>query len=247
MIRRHDSSDSMPYSQRRRGKSRLEFDDANQHLWAIAYSDLLMVLMSFFIIFFSFSNNVDVKHVAPLNDILVSFKGKVESTGQDGPQAPQPFAQQAPSNSPTTHTGVIPGPSSYWTKVLQESGIPADVTPLKKGVIINFHHDLFGPGRYDLTDESRKQLLPIFELLRPHADKIVMTFIGHTDDLPINRLRGSVIDTNLSLSGLRASKAVKFAIEYGFNPRQTFALGVGQHSRNSRSLSLKITDLEDPW
>lgn len=87
----------------------------------------------------------------------------------------------------------------------------------------------------------KKKLEKLFKVLKPYQDYINVVFVRHTDQVPIKNKFG-IIDSNLTLSHLRAAKAVEFAINSGFNPMWVSSQGLSKFTRNTRSLSVRIME-----
>lgn len=111
----------------------------------------------------------------------------------------------------------------------------------KLGLQIDLNENIYHPGSYILTNSAQTQLDKILVGLSPYKGKINLVFVGHTDDIPIKGGK-KVIESNMILSSLRASKAVEFAISKGFSPYWVSAQGLAEFSRNTRSLSLRVME-----
>ena len=101
--------------------------------------------------------------------------------------------------------------------------------------------NIYRNGKYNISDTHKKQLVELFEAIKPYQEHINLVFIGHTDQTPIKSKFG-VIESNLILSHLRAAKAVEFAIEKGFDPMWVSSQGLSEYTRNTRSLSVRIME-----
>ena len=74
-----------------------------------------------------------------------------------------------------------------------------------------------------------------------------LVFVGHTDSQPLNvLLHRNVLNSNQDLSGIRASRALNFALKMGFPADRLTTEGAGSEVRNTRSLSIRITEGEKP-
>jgi len=236
----------------RRQKKHQVQEDALQFLWAVSYSDLLMVLLSFFVIYseLSQSSKDNPKNRSTLESILLAFKG-------DGakPAAPKPKldAEEA-VDSKQSGNGVAqsadkksnkPGQSLILTEIIARVSKDGSVAVEANmgSVVINLPPNIFRPGQMNLDAKVRRELGHVLDIIVPFSEQVSISIVGHTDEVPVSALRNKkIVDSNLVLSNLRATKAVEFAVSNGFDPRWVSSEGVAEHRRNTRSLSLRITE-----
>lgn len=193
----------------------------DSHSWAVSYADFLMVLLSFFVIFFS----IDGDKKEQIFDRLVA--------GQ-----PAPNADKKPNGSdkiPEGVTAVVSGIDGLFVSRPDE----------KQKIYIYFEDNIYSPGQLDLKDLQVEKLKGILTQLEPFMKEINITFIGHTDNTTVSVSRNRFINDNFDLSSLRATKALQQAVKAGFNPERMFAKGVAEHARGSRTLSLVISPSGD--
>ncbi len=115
---------------------------------------------------------------------------------------------------------------------------------------------LFGPASADLSEDARRQLLPLAQALKEISTKIppdinwVLRVDGHTDRRPINTLQ---FPSNWELSTARAISVVKFLLEQGIPANHLVAAGFGEFNpidngvdesafRRNRRIELKLTE-----
>lgn len=218
----------------RRIKQAEVYEDPNQHLWAISYSDLLMVLLTFFVLFFSFSENSK----QPLVDkIKISF-GKEGKHGKKSIDTGQPTPGET---APREVAGVSPGIAEK----LKGMDVSVAAQVQNEKLVIDFPDNFYTAGKYELTTTQKKELAQVLAVVREFNDNIHLTFIGHTDEVPVAYANNKVINSNLVLSNLRAARAVEVAWEEGFSPKYVFSQGAGEQGRKTRSLSLEIRGREN--
>lgn len=229
---------------RRKSSHYFEQDDGGEGLWAVSYSDLLMVLMSFFIVFFNMN---DKKDMTSIQKILLQMKDKSEVVFRDGKTG----AVVDPSEA-------IKGPEKYFTGFGKESAgrSPASIgetsalnmSDLKskyavniaeKEIVIDLPANIFSIGMYELDEKTMKDFDEILAVISPYRSEINLIVVGHSDKLPINPST-KIVNNNLILSTIRATKGVEYLIKKGFEPTWISAQGVGEHNRNTRSLSVRI-------
>lgn len=199
-------------------------DDA--HSWAVSYADFLMVLLSFFIIFFSIDSN---KRMDLIDKIAMqtTAKGGANAKGKDR-------SDQAHARLPTGVSDVATGVDGFFIQRPDSS----------QKLFIYFEDNIYSPGEIDLRPAQVEKLKSILGKLEPYMSEINITFVGHTDPSVVSRSKNQYLSDNFDLSSLRATKALQQARRAGFDPTRMFAKGVAEHSRGSRTLSLVITPSE---
>lgn len=204
----------------RKPKSSVHEDD-NQHLWAVSYSDFLMVLLSFFILFYS----ADEKNRDSLKE-KISHHFTIGQNNLQGQQESIPPLSRLPSS----------------LKELDPS-LVVETVPKNETVYIHFPENFFGPGQYELNKDQQESIVRLLKKLAPLAPEINLTFEGHSDQVPVShsKIRNHVIRSNFVLSSLRAHSALEMAEENGFSEQQLSVKASASHDRNSRSLSIRIT------
>jgi flagellar motor protein MotB len=198
-------------------------EDENQHLWAVSYSDFLMVLLCFFILFFS-AEPPQKKRL--LLEIATQFSGPTLGVGSGSGQG----------------TGTGPAGTQRMPATLLESlkGLDVVVDKEKETLVINFPNDLYGPGQHNI-DKSRLALVQNFlSIIKPYEKSVNLFFEGHADASPLKVHRNNIIVDNFVLSSLRASSALGFARDMGFSEKSMFIQAASSNLRNSRSLSIRI-------
>ena len=228
---------SRPNQKTRRRAVRIEDATESQDLhhenesWAVSYADFLMVLLSFFILFFSIDHN---KKKNVIEQILLETKGT--GGGVSPQEASSTISPRSPSGKPrnldmSEITGRLANLS--W-KVEQKS----------KKVIIHFPENIFPPGTIAITNSAKENLDEVFELLTPFLNDIEITFIGHTDDIQLRHRDSDYLKDNFDLSVLRATNALKYATQNDIPIEILGARGKANLLRNTRSLSLVIEQKE---
>jgi flagellar motor protein MotB len=202
-------------------------DESLQFLWAVSYSDLMMVLLTFFIVFYHYS---DALKGSPLDRVVLNLKNKALPVS----------ATSVPQRNITYL------PLDEIRQKLGKTETGKTTFNYRDGLLINLSDNVYDAAKFTVNPVVMSELQQILDAIKPLAGSVALTFIGHTDEKPLIRVGNSVIDSNLVLSNLRAAKAVEFAVGRGFDPRWVSAQGVGEYSRNSRSLSVQIVDRTRP-
>lgn len=217
---------------------RKDGEDSLQFLWAVSYSDLLLVMLTFFIIFYQYSDSFSK---SPLEKIVVKLKTEANAV-EAGVQG-----EGTASRGPATSEQI-----TFMSLESLRNQVKNGTTPnmgkenYRGGLVVNLSENIYKPAEFNMTPQIQSELKAILDVVKPQADKLALTFIGHADDKPVVRVGANVIDSNLVLSNLRAARAVQFAVAEGFDPRWIAAQGVGEYRRNSRSLSVQIVERSRP-
>ena len=197
----------------------------DSHSWAISYADFLMVLLSFFIVFFS----IDDKNRE--NFIIQLVAGMAQKENQ-APAVPKEKDAMSELNQKT-----IMSLDEQFKAQLR--GI-AQVEKDRDTVLIHFPDDIYDVGRVNLSPVQKEAVVEILNRLKPYMDRLVIGFIGHADSTPVKSHKGKILKTNFDVSVLRASTALVFGVQMGLPSERMYATGSGEQVRRSRSLSIII-------
>lgn len=217
-------------------KLRVERDAAPEgvhddgHSWAVSYADFLMVLLSFFIIFFSVDEkkkDTIIERIAKATGEKVAGEGSAKIDANVVNQEPQPHLPKG-------------------IKEVAESvgGVFVDGTAKGNKLYIYLDDNSYQPGQVELPSEKLAKLTEVLEKLRPFMPDINLTFEGHTDDKVFRKAKSKYLADNFDLSSLRATKAIQHAVRLGYDPMQLWARGVAEYQRGSRTLSVVVAAKE---
>lgn len=202
--------------------------------WMDTYGDMVTLLLTFFVLLYSFSTVNEEKW----KDLVSSFQtqfGKVDESDSNiddfenlNPSFTLPPGLE-PSNtdSPQDVDHLYIGIRDY----IKASGMEASigVTKTEFEIVIRFLDSvMFDSGRADLKPESLKVLDSIADVLLKYNDEIKMVRIeGHTDNVPIHNSR---YDSNWELSTTRAVQVLKHLVENeSFHTDKISAVGYGEY------------------
>lgn len=197
-------------------------EDDNQHLWAVSYSDFLMVLLSFFVIFYS----ADSKQQQTLMQKISMHFNVIEKPSSS--KEPGSLQSRLPANLPEIA-------ALYNFKVYSQ----------KENVYIHFPEDFFGPGKHKIEPDQKDLVQKVLSPLKPYASQLNFYFEGHSDKDPVKKAKTSLLKDNFVLSSLRASAALDIARSNGFPEDQMFIQAASSNLRNARSLTIRISAKED--
>lgn len=206
-------------------------EDDTGHLWAVSYADFLMVLLSFFILFFSVTD----KDKDAIDNIVASLKISKNSNTEK--------TSSVTSISQTTSAALAASvsPSEIATLIKNNlKNIKFEVGEKTKSVTFILEDNIFREGRTTPSVLGKKSLIELLNLLQPYKEEIDMVFVGHTDSVPVSKSKTPNIENNFDLSALRASVAVKIAMKFGLPKERLFIYGAADNDRKSKTISLII-------
>lgn len=224
----------------------VEAEAGDSNPWAVSYSDLLMVLMSFFIIFFSFEDAKPVPDsVKKIADFLTDSKivnqlrpeDQLANTTTAQSTAPGAITQAPTDTDKSTQNRLAERLSDL---MAPSAGFVSETT-LADGLIIEFNGNIFGSGKWNVDQKLSAQLDLFVSALMAQSESIEIEVIGEADRQPVTLKPGKIATDNLILSSLRASSVVKYLTKKGFSEGNLKASGVGSTRSGKRSVSLKVT------
>ena len=186
---------------------RKEREGSDSGAWLLTYSDLVTLLLCFFVLLFSFSE-IDAQK---FRSIMSSFQG---GTGVlDGGTALEQDENLEPEN------GLLEEDLEKLKGLLEEYvesiGLADEIllTVEERGLVIRFMDNvLFDSGKADLKPDSMEILDSISEILNMDEFKERLIKVeGHTDTDPI--LYTSEFPTNWELSSTRSSNVLRYLVE----------------------------------
>ena len=214
-------------------------------LWKDTFSDLMNLLLCFFVLMFAMSNIDSQKFeeiaaslsssfsVLPQGGSALSKEGILVSSGasqlnefnndgdmsQDVQNAYEEIEKEGLEQSENMAEEIV--------DKLTASGVAdyVDVTAYSKYVMLNVSGGiLFNSGKSELTPEARSLLDKVADALIEYDDNVI-TIEGHTDSVPINT---SLFPNNMMLSLYRAYSVFDFFVsEKGFSDQTMSSSGRG--------------------
>lgn len=204
-------------------------DDGNSSSdWIVTYSDLVTLLLCFFVLLFSFSE-IDARK---FQAIVRSFQGSLGVMDGGKTIDEDQFVNSA-MQSNRLFRDQQEAESMEWLyqqlgSFIQEKNLDATVIlgMEERGLIIRFTDQvLFDSGKAVIKNEAREIMMSIGKILK--ESKKYIRVEGHTDNVPINT---SKYPSNWELSTARAVNVVKFFIEdTGISPGSLSAAGYGEY------------------
>jgi chemotaxis protein MotB len=197
---------------RKRNSNSFENDTGS---WMTTYSDLVTLLLCFFVLLFAFST-IDVKK---FEAIMKSFQGSLGVMQGGRTLQDTPYVDEAlDSEKATKEIEEIKDLKILKEEIEEYLNANGKEDQIfigldDRGLLIRFKDNvLFDSGRAELKLEAKQTLGFLSELLNKDEfiDKLIQ-IEGHTDTDPI--LHSNKFPTNWELSVMRASNVVRFFIE----------------------------------
>ncbi len=193
-------------------------------LWLATYGDMVTLILTFFILLFSFSS-IDVQK---FEKMIQSFKGALgilpggttvqRNSGTFGGLSGKDAGES--KKSTTSVEEVAKNLKNYLKSQGLDKGIEVRID--QKGVTISFsEHVLFDSGSAEMKPEGKRVLSKVAEFIREAVPALSVE--GHTDSIP---LRGGIYRDNWGLSASRAASVATYLQERaGFDPQKLQAVG----------------------
>jgi chemotaxis protein MotB len=204
-------------SRRRNRKEPLD----NSDRWLLTYSDMITLLLAFFVVMYSMSR-IDAQKFRAMSSALDGIL-RGGSSILDRPKA---------DKNATGHGLLKLGNlrmiqqsiQSRFSKIEKNDEVMSEVT--ERGLVVHILESaLFQPGSADLQSQALDVLDIIWNEIRDVPNHIRIE--GHTDDRSISTPR---YPSNWELSSARATSVVRHFIDnYGVRPEKISALGYGEY------------------
>ncbi len=208
-------------------KKRVEKPE-NHERWLLTYSDLITLLMIFFVVLYSASTVNETKYKQLATSMGAVFTGgstvlgSEENSGSSSDNAGElkPLVQ--------TEEEKLKGIENQINDIVKDLQLEGSVSTSieERGLIISFTDSVFfDSGKADIKDELKPKLISVSKILNKIDNYVRVE--GHTDNIPINN---SDFHSNWQLSSVRASNVVEFLINYGeISPNRLSAVGYGEY------------------
>ncbi len=182
-----------------------------QNTWLNSYSDIVTLLLCFFIIFYAFEKRLEK---GQMQDIVADIREEFKATGSiGGTEMRFPKSAGEPVRS-----AVFDLQSIGNVNVIQNSNF---VTMLFKD------ENFFNFSSSYLNANGRRAMLKVIEKLKPIQHKIRINVRGHTDDIPVNKPNAKAWwKNNMELSAARALNVREFMLANGMDDDSTYITGL---------------------
>lgn len=208
-------------------KKRVEKPE-NHERWLLTYSDLITLLMIFFVVLYSASTVNETKYKQLATSMGAVFTGGSTALGSEENSGSS--SDNAGELKPLVQTEEekLQGIENQINDIVKDLQLEGSVSTSieERGLIISFTDSVFfDSGKADIKDELKPKLISVSKILNKIDNYVRVE--GHTDNLPINN---SDFHSNWQLSSVRASNVVEFLINYGeISPNRLSAVGYGEY------------------
>lgn len=215
-------------------------DPEDSGRWLITYSDLITLLLVFFIVMFSMSTIENQRFNALISSLRNSFQGDsiLQSMGyvatdknQASPTIPKiRQSNQLTSDQKKQDVRQLDALYVQLNKYIKANRLSPEVSLVEtpRGVQLTFREKiLFDLGSADLKPHADPLLKKIGGILKEVPNAISVE--GHTDNTPY-RNSHSAIHSNWELSGVRAQNVMMFLIQKDhLDPARFHFIGYGEY------------------
>ena len=195
--------------------------ETGNEIWLLTLSDLLMLLLIFFVLLFAVILHRQNQAVAtplppaPLKPVMQTPLANAH------PSLPEAVPDTPPKETTASLEADLAG-------LLRENQNEQGVTVERRShsIIVTFpERILFDSGKSQLKDSVQPQLEKVALFLLDHPD-VSIEIHGHTDDRPISNQR---FPSNWELSADRATRVAKALVRLGTDPARLSVRGFGEY------------------
>lgn len=226
-----------------RDKRPKKAEEPGSPAWMTTYGDMVTLLLTFFILLFTFSS-LDVQRFQEvMSAIQHSFMGRsgilvgsTDPTAGEGERldtadVPMQELAEAMGEREQTLLEMLHELEETYEEVkefLQEAGLEDDIQLRleERGVVLELpERILFDSGQAVLKEDFLPTLDILVHLLAELPNQIIVE--GHTDNIPIQTFQ---YPSNWELSVARSVTVARYLVEeHDINPRRMVATGYGEH------------------
>lgn len=203
-----------------------EEKEGNSERWLLTYSDLITLLMIFFVVMYASSNVDNVKYRQVMNSFVSVFgNGSKSIIGtSDGVSTSEDIK---PIDTALVEENKLHEVKNNMDKYLEKNNLKnsVDTKIEERGLVVSIKDTMFfDTGKADIRPESKQKLIEIGKILNQMGNYIRVE--GHTDNVPIcnDKFR-----SNWQLSAIRATNATELFINgSGIPPQMVCSVGYGE-------------------
>jgi len=175
----------------------LESNKTDEQSWLLSYSDMVTLLLAFFVLFFAISQVDPVKY-----EMIMQYFSRNETM-------PLHVLEQKFKELVKAHS--------------LEQSVDVDLTP--EGLLVNFHDNiLFDSGRAELKSRAFPILGELSKILNSSdVQERRIQVEGHTDSVPLTK--NSDYPSNWELSTARASSVIRHLLSNNVDSKRFVAVG----------------------
>ena len=212
---------------------RREEKEPNHERWLLTYSDLITLLMIFFVVMYASSNSDTTKYKQLAQSLNSAFTGGGKTIiGNDSAISitdPSTKIIDTPTvESKTAEENQMEAIKKNVDKYLKENGLSNSASTKidERGLQVSLTSTLlFDSGKANVKPEAIKKLISIGKILNKVDNYVRIE--GHTDSTPINNYEFS---SNWQLSAIRATNVTELLIsQAGIYPKRISAVAYGEN------------------
>lgn len=201
----------------------------NSERWLLTYSDLITLLMVFFVVLYSASNINQKKYEKLASSMNSAFTGGT-GIGDSGAGGANEGSSDEGELKPLVQSEEekLQGIEGQVDEMIKEMGLEGSVSTSieERGLVISFNDSIFfESAKAEIMEDMKLKLVSLSTVLNKIDNYIRIE--GHTDNVPI---RNEYFSSNWQLSSTRASNVVEYLINNGgISPDRLSAVGYGEY------------------
>jgi len=212
-------------------KNIVQGDTVNPNAWMVTFSDLVMLLLTFFVMLLTMSS-MDSKMLNDIRSSLNAAAGLLEYSGLRGVGSLGKFIQEYQSSSDLfviDHDrlkNLIPsaGLDNIMSEKIKDLNEIMDITDDERGIVLSLQENiLFDPGEAKIKKDFSHVLDSIATAIASCPNDILI--MGHTDNIPSH---SKTYESNWELSSYRALSILEYFLkDKGLQPSRFSVGGYG--------------------
>lgn len=197
--------------------------------WAISYGDMITLLLTFFILFFSTDSEKD-----RMKQMESALMIKLDSTAKFRGEAALAKAENREPAS--TEAPEFVGPKLFDAKVYK----------VGERLIVEFPQtSFFDLGKIELTSNGKRELVGFVKQYMPYAGNYVLGIRAYTDNKKVLKTAGRRFDDNLELSALRSVAAMRVLQQLGIPLSRMRIGGYGELNLTEKELTRAVANEDE--
>ncbi len=189
--------------------------------WAISYGDMITLLLTFFILFFSTDSEKDrMKQME--NALMIKLDSSAKFRGPGVEASRGPAAEKTPD---------FVGPKLFEAKVHK----------VGDRLIVEFPQtSFFDLGKIELTTNGKRELVGFVKQYMPYAGNYILGIRAYTDNKKVLNSPNRRFNDNLELSALRSVAAMRVLQTLGIPLNRMRLGGYGELNLTAQDLSRAV-------
>jgi len=182
--------------------------------WLITFSDLIMLLLTFFVMLLAMSS-MDTKMLKDIRTALQEAAGLLDYSGSRGVSDLASFIRKYRDSESRfvidqdLLTNLLPSADKEMDEITKDLSLLIDITDDERGLVLSFQESIvFDPGEATI----REEVFPILDTIAGAIESCPndVLIMGHTDNIPVQSER---YESNWELSAYRGLSVLKYLLE----------------------------------